>query len=337
MLVFYHSLMLEPDFQVHPPVILVVEDEKTLRFISKYALMQDGYIVQEASNGEEALAICDQTIPHLLLLDAIMPGMDGFTCCAELHKRLGENCPPILMVTVLDDEESVNLAFEAGATEYITKPINWAVLRKRIYRLLRTRWALQELERRYQEAYQLSLELEKANRKLEYLARVDTLTQVANRRTFNERFREEWNRSRRDSSPISLVLCDLDYFKQYNDYYGHQAGDSCLKKIAAILKANCQRASDLVARYGGEEFALILGGINQEQATCLAKKICNQVRKTAIPHAANPNGKYLTLSMGVATLIPNRYYKTSDLVTKADSALYQAKASGRDRVITDYS
>jgi len=337
MRVFYHSLMLEPDFQAHSFVILVVEDEKTLRLISKCALIQEGYIVQEASNAEEALAICDQTIPHLLLLDAIMPGMDGFTCCAELHKRLGENCPPILMVTVLDDEESVKVAFEAGATEYITKPINWAVLRKQIYRLLKTQWALQEWERRYQEAHQLSLELEKANRKLEYLARVDTLTQVANRRTFNERFQEEWNRSRRTSSPISLVLCDIDYFKPYNDYYGHQAGDSCLQKIAAILSKNCQRASDLVARYGGEEFALILGGISREQATCLAEKIHDQVRQSAIPHAANPNGKYLTLSMGVATLIPNRYYRTSDLVTKADSALYKAKASGRDRVMTDYS
>lgn len=327
------SPMLEPDFQANPPVILVVEDEKTLRLISKRALIREGYAVKEASDGEEALAICEEEIPNLILLDAMMPGIDGFTCCAKLHERLGEACPPILIVTILDDEESVNLAFEVGATEYITKPINWAVLRKRIYRLLKTRWALEELERRYEEAHQLSLKLEKANRQLEYLARVDALTQVANRRTFNERFQEEWNRCRRNPSAISLILCDVDYFKKYNDYYGHQAGDSCLRKIAAILKENCQRASDLVARYGGEEFALILGGIDLEEATYLAEKIRAQVQESKIPHQANPNGDYVTLSLGVASVIPDEMQKNTDLISQADIALYEAKLSGRDRVV----
>ncbi|AFZ45337.1 response regulator receiver modulated diguanylate cyclase [Halothece sp. PCC 7418] len=325
--------MLEPDFQTHPPRILVVEDEKTLRLISKRALTREGYTVREAINGEEALELVVESVPDLVLLDAMMPEMDGFTCCAELQKRLGKNCPPVLMVTVLDDEKSVNLAFEVGATEYITKPINWAVLRKRIDRLLTTRWALQELERRYEQAHQLSLELEKANQKLEYLARVDALTQVANRRTFNERFQEEWNRSRRDSSPISLILCDVDYFKKYNDYYGHQAGDSCLYKIAKILQENCQRASDLVARYGGEEFAIILGGIHLEEATHLAEKIRLHVQESAIPHQANPNGNSVTLSLGVASLIPDENYSKNDLVRQADAALYEAKNAGRDRVV----
>ncbi|MDR9403356.1 MAG: diguanylate cyclase [Halothece sp. Uz-M2-17] len=325
--------MLEPDFQTHPPTILVVEDEKTLRLISKRALMREGYTVREASNGEEALGLVSENLPDLILLDAMMPEMDGFTCCRELQERLGKNCPPILMVTVLDDEESVNLAFAVGATEYITKPINWAVLRKRIYRLLKTRWALQELEHRYEEAYQLSLELEKANQKLAYLARVDGLTQLANRRTFNEQFEQEWNRSRRDSSPMSLILCDVDYFKKYNDYYGHQAGDSCLQEIAAILQGNCKRASDLVARYGGEEFAIILGGINLESATYVAENIHHQVQKTAIPHLANPNSNIVTLSLGVASLIPDQNHRKSDLVKAADSALYEAKTLGRDRVV----
>jgi diguanylate cyclase (GGDEF)-like protein len=165
------------------------------------------------------------------------------------------------------------------------------------------------------------------------LARVDALTQVANRRTFNERFQEEWNRCRRDASAMSLILCDVDYFKKYNDYYGHQVGDSCLKKIAAILKENCQRASDLVARYGGEEFALILGGIALEDATHLGEKIRAQVQESKIPHRANPNGDYVTLSLGVASVIPDETQKNTDLISQADIALYEAKLSGRDRVV----
>lgn len=332
----YHSWlpMLEPDFQSNPPVILVVEDEKTLRLLSHRALHREGYIVKQASDGEECLEICSQSIPDLILLDAMMPGMDGFTCCYELNRRLGNHCPPILMVTALNDEESINLAFQKGATEYITKPFNWPVLRQRISRLLKTRWAFQELQRRYQEAQELSQKLETANQKLKLLATVDGLTQVANRRMFDERLKEEWYRARRENLPLSLILCDIDYFKIYNDCYGHQAGDMCLKKVASILQENCQRAGDLVARYGGEEFGIILAGVNSRQANRLAQRIREHLALTAIPHPNNPKGTTITLSMGITTLIPQEDYQEAQLVAQADHALYQAKEQGRDRAVT---
>lgn len=325
--------LLHPDFKSNPPTILVVEDEKNLRFVFSQVLVKEGYQLQEATSGEECLEICSQNLPDLILLDAILGGIDGFTCCEILHNRFGEECPPILMVTVLDDEDSINLAFEKGANEYITKPINWAVLRRRIERLLKTRWAFQELERRYEQAHQLSLELEKANQQLKQLATVDGLTQIANRRMFDERLKEEWYRARREQLPLTLILSDIDYFKQYNDYYGHQAGDHCLKQVAMILSQNCQRSADFVARYGGEEFTLILAGSSLQDGEQLAEKIRHNILEANIPHQQNPNGKIITLSLGVASLIPDENNRETDLIAQADRALYEAKNQGRNRVV----
>jgi len=325
--------MFEPDFKENPPLILIIEDEKTLRLLYRNILIREGYTVEQVANGEEGLQFCTEKQPDLILLDAMMPGIDGFTCCEKLQERLGENCPPILMITTLNDKKSVELAFKKGATEYITKPINWAVLRMRIYRLLKTRWAFQELQKRYEEAQELSKKLAIANQKLERLASIDSLTQIANRRIFDQRLKEEWKRARRESFPLSLILCDIDYFKKYNDHYGHQKGDYCLQQVAEILKDSCQRAGDLVARYGGEEFGIILWGINVEEATLVAKKIRKKLALLALPHLNNPDGNLVTLSMGIANLIPNQNYQETDLLTQADRALYQAKAEGRDRAV----
>ena len=322
--------MLEPDFETNPPTILIVEDDRNLCLVASVVLSQEGYQTEIVSNGERCLQICLDSIPDLILLDAMMPGMDGFACCEILHEKLGEACPPIVIITILDNEESVELAFEKGATEYVTKPINWSVLRRRIYRLLKTRWALQELQNRYHQAQILSQELAEANRQLEKLAAVDGLTQLANRRVFDQRLQEEWQRSRRHSSPLTVILCDIDYFKKYNDYYGHQAGDRCLKEIASILQESCQRAEDLAARYGGEEFAIILGSVTLEQATFITTTIRQQLQKKAIPHASHPHSEIITISMGIASIIPDATGKEEDLVLQADRALYQAKAQGRD-------
>lgn len=326
--------LLQPNFETNPPTILVVEDEQNLRFVFSHVLAKEGYHIEEAANGEECLEACSQHLPNLILLDAIMGGIDGFTCCEVLHNRLGEECPPILMVTVLDDEDSINLAFEKGANEYITKPINWAVLRRRIERLLETRWAFQELKRRYEQAHQLSLDLKQTNQKLKLLATVDGLTQIANRRMFDERLKEEWYRAWREKLPLALVLCDIDYFKQYNDYYGHQVGDRCLQDLAMILSQNCQRAEDFVARYGGEEFALILAGSSLKEGKQLAEKIRHNILEAKIPHRENPNGTIITLSLGVASLIPDETKRETDLIAQADRALYRAKNQGRNRVVT---
>ena len=181
---------------------------------------------------------------------------------------------------------------------------------------------------------QLELELEQANQELTKLATVDGLTQIANRRAFDKRLQEEWNRSCRESLPLSLLFCDVDYFKKYNDYYGHQAGDDCLQRVALIIKENCKRAEDFPARYGGEELAIICVGMNADNAKNLAEKIQKQLSLSAIPHEGNPNGNRVTLSIGIASMIPKDSHEANDLLGEADRALYLAKEQGRDRVIS---
>ena len=181
---------------------------------------------------------------------------------------------------------------------------------------------------------QLELELEQANQYLKQLATVDGLTQISNRRAFEKRLQDEWNRACRESLPLSLLVCDVDYFKNYNDYYGHQAGDDCLQKVALMIQENCKRAEDFPARYGGEEFAIICSGINAENAKNLAEKIQEQLFYCAIPHAGNLDQNQVTLSIGIASIIPQKSDNSNDLLREADRALYLAKKQGRDRVIS---
>jgi len=181
---------------------------------------------------------------------------------------------------------------------------------------------------------ELELELEQANQYLKQLATVDKLTQIANRRAFDKCLQEEWNRACRESLPLSLIFCDIDYFKNYNDYYGHQAGDDCLQKVSFTIKENCKRAEDFPARYGGEEFAIICAGINADDARNLAEKIRKQLFCRAIPHERNPDQNRVTLSIGIASIIPQKSDNSNDLLREADRALYVAKEQGRDRVIS---
>lgn len=304
----------------NPPLILVADDDKVMRVCLRHAMEQEGYQVVEAVDGESCLAIYSQLQPDVVLLDAVMPVMDGFTCCDRIrHGELaGTKNTPVLMITGLEDEESVDQAFAAGAVDYVTKPIHWAVLRQRVRRLI-------QQVRLYQQ-------LQEANQELSRLVAVDGLTQVANRRRFDEYLQQEWQRMIRDRSPISLILCDLDFFKNYNDTYGHQDGDDCLRQVAKLLERAARRSIDLAARYGGEEFALILPNTDQAGAIQVAKTIQETIRELAIPHQGSQVSDVVTLSMGVATTVPSRQMSAPEmLINAADRALYQAKANGRDR------
>jgi diguanylate cyclase (GGDEF)-like protein len=175
-------------------------------------------------------------------------------------------------------------------------------------------------------------ELQTANLELQRLAALDGLTQLANRRRFDQYLNQEWRRSTRDLSPISLILCDIDHFKIYNDTYGHQIGDDCLKQVAGTLRLAVNRPADLAARYGGEEFALILPNTNTEGALYIAETIRTMIKELEIVHVLSPVNPYVTLSMGIATIIPHRNTNYNALISAADKALYDAKRSGRDRV-----
>jgi diguanylate cyclase (GGDEF)-like protein len=280
---------------------------------------QQGYEVVEASNGKECINAYLNYQPHIVLIDALMPVMDGFTCCGYLQKLPGGDRTPILMITSLDDKESVDRAFAVGATEYVTKPIHWPVLLQRVRRLLHQ--------------FLLVEQLEAANLELQRLANSDGLTHVANRRRFDKYFDEEWRRHSRTLLPLSLILCDLDFFKIYNDTYGHQAGDECLKLVANLLSGNVKRSGDLVARYGGEEFVILLPNTIGESAFELAERIRENLKQLQIPHTGSKVNEYVTLSLGVASTSPNWEQSKSLLLANADKALYQAKTAGRDRTI----
>ncbi len=179
--------------------------------------------------------------------------------------------------------------------------------------------------------------LKTLNQKLKRLSNVDGLTRIANRRRFNEYLSNEWNRLQREKSNLSLILCDIDYFKFYNDTYGHQAGDQCLRTIAETINNQPQRPADLAARYGGEEFTVILPNTDLEGAKCIAEKIRTAVHSLQIDHSASKIDDYVTLSLGVSSLKPDQHLSYETLISMADMALYQAKEMGRNRSITAHS
>ncbi|MBW4677105.1 MAG: PleD family two-component system response regulator [Desmonostoc geniculatum HA4340-LM1] len=300
-------------------LVLIVDDEPFIRMILRNFLEREAYQIVEAQNGIEALSVFNQLHPDIVLLDAIMPDMDGFECCTQLQIIDSSKHTPVLMITGLEDEESVDRAFEVGAMDYVTKPIHWPVLRQRVKRLI--------------QQSQLQQKLETVNFELQRLVTIDGLTEVANRRGFEEYFYQEWQRMKREQRPLSLILCDVDFFKSYNDTYGHRVGDRCLLKIAQAIKDIVKRPGDLVARYGGEEFAVILPNTDTEGATHVAEKICDAVRTLAIPHQNSQVSPYVTMSAGFATEIPQPNSDLEEMIAAADRALYQAKTAGRDRFV----
>lgn len=301
------------------PLILVADDDTMTRLMLRKVLEKEGYSVVEASQGDECLEVYHHAHPSLILLDAMMPVMDGFVCCTTLKSFPDSEHLPVLMITALEDQASVDHAFEVGASDYITKPINLAVLRQRVRILI--------------EKSRLYRELEQANQKLLHLATIDSLTQVSNRRSLDEYLSREWQRMAREFSPVSLILCDVDFFKAYNDTYGHPCGDACLKAVARAISESVKRPADLVARYGGEEFAVILPNTEAIGASHIAQKIQSKVKDLKIPHANSRVSEYVTVSIGIASLFPTSESIPDTLIAAADRALYQAKAEGRNCVI----
>ena len=316
-----------------PSLILVVDDDQGMRQLLRRVMEKDGYQVVEAANGEQGLEAYKRLKPNLVLLDALMPVMDGFACCTQLQMLSdeilldgngfgnaksfnGASRTPVLMITGLDDQESVDRAFAVGATDYVTKPIHLAVLRQRVRRLI--------------QQSQLYQQLEIANRELHRLATLDGLTGVANRRRFDEYLDAEWRHLAREKLPLSLILCDIDFFKRYNDTYGHQAGDACLRRVADALCFCAKRSVDLVARYGGEEFAVIMPNTTLMGASQVAEEIWAVVNALEIEHTQSAVSDRVTISSGIACINPALNMSPTVLIAAADAALYKAKAAGRN-------
>jgi diguanylate cyclase (GGDEF)-like protein len=320
--------------------ILVVDDSKVSRELLKLFLKGAGYRdVVDVDSAEKAFGLLGvgRTDEEgsgrfdMILMDVVMPGMDGIEACRAIRKDARFEDIPIIMVTAAEDEDHLHRAFLAGAIDYILKPIGKTELLARVHSVLQLKTERDGRKAREKELLEALEQLRKANDILRRLSAIDGLTGLSNRRNFDEFIEKEWRRAQRDQKPVSLIMIDIDHFKAYNDTYGHQRGDDCLKQVAAIIGENVKRPADLAARYGGEEFAVVLPDTGAKGAAEMAELIKRSIEAVAIPHAKNSAAPVVTVSLGVATLEPDRILNPSDLIERADKALYAAKNGGRNR------
>lgn len=290
--------------------VLVVDDQPTnIRLL--HQILSAEHNIFMATNGEQALAICHKAPPDLVLLDVVMPGMDGLEVCRRLKAHPDTEAIPVIFVTGGTDMADENACWEAGGVDFVNKPVNQLTLRHRVHAHLKIKFQADALRA---------------------MAFADGLTGIANRRLFDETLDAEWRRCCRSGARLAVLMIDVDFFKRYNDRYGHQAGDDCLRRVAAALKASLSRPFDLVARYGGEEFTCLLPETDAEGALVTAQRLETAVRGLSIEHLDSDVAVVVTISVGVAVMVPLRDGEGATLVRQADAALYRAKQMGRGRV-----
>lgn len=296
---------------IHGKPKLLVVDDQAVNIQVLFQIFSADYQVFMATSGPQALAFCQHNPPDLVLLDVVMPGMDGFQVCAQLKAEALTANIPVIFVTAHNDAAQETQGLDLGAVDFIVKPVNPSVVRARV----KTHLTLK---------FQSDL--------LRQLVFLDGLTGVYNRRYFDQQLAIEWARSTRNGSAFSVIMIDVDHFKLYNDHYGHQAGDDCLRQVAGSLKSGLRRPADLVARYGGEEFACILPDTDFDDAMRLATGLERKVRELGIAHTRSSVTEVVTVSIGLASRTAESANNPAAILGLADAQLYQAKHTGRGRV-----
>lgn len=291
------------------PKLLLVDDQP-LNIRVLHELFRFDCDLLMATGGEQAIEICRTQLPDLVLLDVVMEGMDGHEVCRRLKADPLTQDIPIIFISANDQEADEAVGLELGAVDYISKPFNPVIVRARV---------------------KTHLTLKLQSDLLRAMAMLDGLTGVANRRKLENRLLAAWGHACREGGPLSLIMIDVDYFKKYNDHYGHQAGDECLRRLAHTVAGTLNRPYDLLARYGGEEFACLLPDTDQSGAKRVAQKIMAAVADLRMEHRASDVSPYVSLSLGIATVLPSPDLSCADLLRLADEQLYQAKKSGRAR------
>lgn len=318
--------------------ILIVDDRPDNLFVLESLLENMNCNIIKATSGNEALSLMLDYDFALVLLDVQMPEMDGFET-AELMRSNGRTrYIPIIFVTAISKEQKcIFKGYEVGAVDYLFKPIEPVILQSkvRVFVELYNQKKLVEdqsklLELRVQELFELRAD----NCRLENLSVCDGLTGISNRRRFDEYLESNFKNSIRSEKPLSLIMADIDFFKAYNDNYGHLKGDESLIEVARTMVSSIKRPMDLVTRYGGEEFAVVLPETDMNGAIIIAEEIRKNIETLAITHEYSGIAPYITLSLGVSTIIPRHSYSIEEFLNKADTALYKAKASGRNTVVS---
>ncbi len=316
--------------QAPESTILIVDDDIVNLKLAVECLDDLGVKLLTARDGRTAIERAHIAQPDLILLDVQMPGIDGFETCRQLKAAPSTQAIPVIFMTALNSIDDKLRGFEVGGVDYIPKPVQLAELHARV----KTHLALYQLQKALQseihERKQAEAALFKANQELQRLAVLDGLTQVANRRRFDQYLHNRWREA--TAQPLSIILCDIDFFKRYNDTYGHVAGDLCIQQIARSISRAVSREQALVARYGGEEFAVVLPATTLSEARTVAEAIQREVAALRLAHAASAASSVVTLSLGIACLHPSPQQEPSSLVAAADAALYRAKEHGRNRI-----
>jgi diguanylate cyclase (GGDEF)-like protein len=315
--------------------ILIVDDSNLARIAMSNILRLDGLDdIHLVESGQAALEfLADAPDLDAILMDVVMPGMDGITTLRRIKELKALRDVPILMVSAGDDEDRIKTAFDAGAIDFVPKPIRRMELCARVRSALRLKHEMDQRKARERELEELNNWLHGTNLELAKQARTDGLTGLANRIAFDGALQSEWGRAAREERSLAVLLIDVDHFKAYNDRYGHPAGDECLARVGRIVRREARRPGDFVARYGGEEFIVLLPDTDLNGATAVAEQVRAAFVQERIPHAASTAAPFVTVSVGVAATVPRPSLGPGPLVENADSALYAAKHAGRNRVI----
>ena len=291
------------------PTILVVDDMTTTLLLI-HDLLKDTYEVKIAKSGTKALEILESSNDiDLILLDIEMPDINGYDVCKRIKNNETIKNIPIIFITGRTSQEDEEYGLNLGAIDYITKPFNKAIVKLRIKNYL---------------------DLKIKNDMLEKLSMYDGLTNIRNRRFFDETFEKTFSEIKRDKKSLAVLMIDIDFFKPYNDNYGHGQGDETLRKVAKALEKTIKRASDFVARYGGEEFVILLKDINKDGVEAVANNLLNAVRELKITHEFSKIENYVTISIGASFYNSNSDITKLELLLKADETLYSVKNSGRN-------
>jgi len=314
--------------------VLLVDDQPMVAEAVRRALAGEKEIdFHYCSDPTKAIKIANTIKPTIILQDLVMPEVNGLMMVKFFRVNEQTAMVPIIVLSSKEDAKIKSEAFSIGVNDYLVKLPDDIELIARIKYHSKAYIHHKQRDEAFLALQESERKLNEANRALEALSSLDGLTNIANRRKFDEKMHSEWHRASRNGSHLSLLMIDIDFFKNYNDTYGHQGGDYCLKQVAEVIKKAEKRGTDLAARYGGEEFALILPETELKWAQEIAENLLKEVQNRQIKHQSSTVADIVTVSIGVATVVPKAKTNYSILVEKADKALYRAKHNGRNQVV----
>jgi two-component system chemotaxis family response regulator WspR len=314
--------------------VLLVDDQLIIvEALRRMLSATDDIEFHFVTDAEKALQSAIELQPTVILQDLVMPGSDGFELLRQYRSNEFTEHVPVLVLSAREDPKLKAHAFATGANDYLVKLPDQIEMLARIRHHSNAYISRLQRDQAFRFLRESQQQLAAANIELQKLAALDGLTGIANRRRFDETMLLEWQRGQRERQPLSLLMVDIDFFKYFNDSYGHPAGDLCLKRAAAVLTEHLRRPADLVSRYGGEEFAIILPDTDSRGAMTVARGCVKTMEQLEIENIRAEPRRVVTLSIGVATIVPGKGFSPADLIGAADQALYAAKHGGRNRAV----